>query len=871
MSERPERPLILFSRYEKAEKARRYGGASSFHRPTHKQQVNRLTPQFSVLQSALEQGRITIQKSSGNVEPEYTLVLEVAGNPQDFDKAVRNLQNECGGVEWLFELVDNEGTNDADFFRMDKDGSIDNSKQMTFKYFCVLTNQQALSEILSLWNHFQKDPKYKFPTGMTGFRNVFQTLKDIHLWGVSERLEETGILEAWEYDLQDPDLPMVNCEIELFYRKSEQKRKESLTQVKNIIESVGGKVITNSCISEIEYLAILASIPRQYAEIILKSRNVALVQLEQIMFFKPTGQTIVTYADENINYQNNICIPANISEEPVIALFDGLPQENHPLLSDMIIIDDPDDITSSYQVKNRVHGTSMASLILHGNLDNYEKTVIRKIYVRPIMKPYVTGNEKAQEFIPNDVLIVDKIHIAVRRLFEDEAGKVAPSIRIINLSIGLGDRLFYNMISPLAKLLDWLSYKYRVLFIVSAGNHPQPMDLGMTFNEFKALTEPEKNTKIIQLMDKDSRQLRLLSPAESMNALTVGALFKDYSSSIPNYRQVLPCSNGMLSPISSLGRGINKSIKPDILFDGGKSFLIENIIHTQLATWRNSGSNTPPGILSARPLDIQAGNIPVGYSFGTSDATALISHNASECYDILNDIFQAELNSDVPKEYVALILKAMLIHGAKWGELADIIRESLDFSGRAADEIHKWLGYGIPDIARVKECTKNRITLIGYGELQQDTAHLFYLPLPFDFHAKKMFRCLTVTLTSFTPIQPTTQKYRTSQLWFTIDDGGKKLVPNRLDASDKAVVRGTVQHERFAGDRVVVWDEDESLKIKVNCRADARDFATAIPYALLVSFEIAPELDIDVYQKITDKVHIKDAVKPKDIIKSKTI
>lgn len=70
---------------------------------------------------------------------------------------------------------------------------------------------------------------------------------------------------------------------------------------------------------------------------------------------------------------------------------------------------------------------------------------------------------------------------------------------------------------------------------------------------------------------------------------------------------------------------------------------------------------------------------------------------------------------------------------------------------------------------------------------------------------------------------------------------------------------------------IIVWDKDESLKIKVNCRADARDFATAIPYALLVSFEIAPELDIDVYQKITDKVHINDTVKPKDIIKSKTI
>ena len=102
---------------------------------------------------------------------------------------------------------------------------------------------------------------------------------------------------------------------------------------------------------------------------------------------------------------------------------------------------------------------------------------MRKIYVRPITKPYVTGNGKTQEFIPNDILIVDKIHITVRRLFENEAGKIAPSIRIINLSIGLGDQLLYNMISPLAKLLDWLSYKYKILFIVSAGNHPQPRKL----------------------------------------------------------------------------------------------------------------------------------------------------------------------------------------------------------------------------------------------------------------------------------------------------------------------------------------------------------------------------------------------------------
>ena len=84
---------------------------------------------------------------------------------------------------------------------------------------------------------------------------------------------------------------------------------------------------------------------------------------------------------------------------------------------------------------------------------------------------------------------MDKIHEAVRRLFEPEAGQVASNVRIINLSIGIRYREFYNIISPLARLLDWLSYKYRVLFIVSAGNHPEAIDTGLDFNDFKKFKE----------------------------------------------------------------------------------------------------------------------------------------------------------------------------------------------------------------------------------------------------------------------------------------------------------------------------------------------------------------------------------------------
>ena len=81
---------------------------------------------------------------------------------------------------------------------------------------------------------------------------------------------------------------------------------------------------------------------------------------------------------------------------------------------------------------------------------------------------------------------------------------------------------------------------------------------------------------------------------------------------------------------------------------------------------------------------------------------------------------------------------------------------------------------------------------------------------------------------------------------------------NRIDADDKAVARGTLQHERFEGDGAIVWGENDVLHIKVNCRADASKFDEKIPYAILVTFELAPELNISVYDKVVNKIKDKD-------------
>ena len=53
----------------------------------------------------------------------------------------------------------------------------------------------------------------------------------------------------------------------------------------------------------------------------------------------------------------------------------------------------------------------------------------------------------------------------------------APSVRVVNLSIGDPARTFVRRLSPLAKLVDWLGHKYNVVVVVSAGNHGLEVDL----------------------------------------------------------------------------------------------------------------------------------------------------------------------------------------------------------------------------------------------------------------------------------------------------------------------------------------------------------------------------------------------------------
>lgn len=851
----PDRPLLLFPTPEPADRSKGHGFPVRIHRPSVGRQGQRLSPVFRRLQTAFNERRVELQQSAAGVDPEQVLVIETIGSVENFANAVKRID----GLEWMGEIETDEIAPDDDFY-----DERDTTKELNGRLYMVMSNQRAINEMLSLWQRYQVDPSLDFSDrqsdlwGLAKFRDVFLCLKDIRRWSAQDRIEETGILDAWREDLEHDADRNVRFEVELWFRVSEEKRWEGREQIESLITGLGGSVIDDCVIGDIAYHALLAEIPARAAQQITEHPNVDLIKCDSVMFFRPVGQMATgrrPVEGELSDHEYEDAEPP--TGEPTVAILDGLPLANHELLQGRLIIDDPDDYAAEYTVPDRTHGTAMASLVVHGDLSDGATALGRPVYVRPIMKPIPWIDSPRPEQIPGNVLVVDLIHRSVRRMFEGDGGNepAAPTVRIINFSIGDPCRQFMQALSPLARLLDWLSIKYGILFVISAGNHLKNIETGISKNGFDALTEGEKEALVVRTIYSDARHRKILSPAESINGLTVGALHHDTATASHMDRAMNFFDNLLPSPVSAFGSGHKRAVKPDLIFNGGRVLYQEPLGANVDATFEPRRIRIAPGNKVASPSGISGELGKVAYCCGTSNAAALISRLSTACHDTLQDIFEEQAPDIELSPYLAPLLKTMVIHGCSWGEIEEKLREILqtaDNGRQMRSLISRWLGYGVPDSNRVMECTAQRATLLGFGQLEDEEAHMFTLPLPASLGARREWRRLTATLAWMSPVAASTQKYRAAGLWFEVDSN--VIAADRSEVDTKASRRGTVQHEVFEGDRAVAITEDTNLTIKVNCRKDAAKIQSPVPYGLAVTLEVAEGIDIAIYEEIRTRI-----------------
>ncbi|WP_445367500.1 hypothetical protein ACH5Y9_21255 [Methylomonas sp. BW4-1] len=426
-----ELPLLIFPQAKIVDPPKGRPGFSTSNVPPKQVQISRLTPQFENLEKQFRADQAMLSASIAGLEPEMVLVVETAGRIEDFQRAIANTP----GLEWLAEW-DEEFEPDEYFFNKDsKQQKTD--KQVEGRLYLAMTNQQGLDELLTLWKLWQKTND--LPPGKAKWRDVFSQIKVIRRWGIQEQLIETGVLDNWREDLEYEDTAhqLINFQVEFFYRKDRKTRKQNEAVFKTLLEQLSGQLISPFLeYSEIGFHAVKTQLSRNSIQAIVEKidRNeldIHLLKLPSIMFFRPTGQSLASSPDETAPIETAPEYP--VSGDPIVAILDGVPFSQHTWLKDRLLLDDADELENEYQPGDRKHGTAMASLVIHGELDANEAPLTRPIYFRPILQPDPHARNR-REHVPDEVFYEDRIERAVRRMFEGE-GEIpaqADTVKIIN-------------------------------------------------------------------------------------------------------------------------------------------------------------------------------------------------------------------------------------------------------------------------------------------------------------------------------------------------------------------------------------------------------------------------------------------------------
>lgn len=821
-------------------------------RPSRDRQRERIDPRFERLSTVASTPAqlMALRGDPASIAPERAIVFEVEGSLRDFYEQARSI-----GLEYLGDFEEEFDQSD-DFFIEDRP-----EQTLSGRIYLAMPDVQALRELLSLWERYKQNQR--MPKGRGEWRELFSRLIDVRPWGPQDRISP-GTIAVWEDDLARAPDALVRLEVELWYHESAEKRMQASQALEGEITATGGQVVHHAVIPEIHYDAVLIDLPGASVRTLIDNPAVSLARSDEIMFLRPQSVTRYPGATEFTGEDGNAVAAEADQAEPIAALLDGLPIQNHVRLAGRLTVDDPEGLEASYPVARREHGTEMASLIIHGDLNAGEAPLPRRLYVRPVLRPNVNGDERT----PPDRLLVDVIHQAVRRIKEGDGSEqaAAPGVVVINVSLGDVTRPYARMMSPLGRLLDYLSNRYRVLFLVSAGNILDRL-LVPAFNssiEFEAATPEAREQAILDALNSNKSQRTLLSPAESVNTLTIGAAHSGsaFNGNLPNGRTDPFTDEELPNIVSAMGLGFKKIVKPELLFSGGRAPV------RVVASGGDGGIVIAPvtvgahqfGLKAARPSQI-GGTRYEDFTFGTSVATALATRSAHRIYDVLMDGNGGSNHTDIDSAYMPLVLKALLVHGAQWGVKGEMLDAAFQPQGTGShfnrrDDIARLLGYGVPNIDRVLDCTENRATLLGVGSIAPESSLLYRVPLPDGLDGVRALRAITMTLAWFSPINPRHQGYRMAALDVASGSDQKFwIAPQRaLQPTDKATARGTVFHERRTGEAASVFVDDGHLLLRLTCRASAGNLADNIPYALAVSIEVGADVSIPVYEQIRVKL-----------------
>lgn len=413
---------------------------------------------------------------------------------------------------------------------------------------------------------------------------------------------------------------------------------------------------------------------------------------------------------------------------PLVGLIDSGVLSGHPLIGPALegvevlggIFPDGEDEAG--------HGTHIASLILHGRVD---EALARRAPLRPFCRILSVRVLDAKYKFPRDVLWEHELEDAIRYCASQGAS-------VVNVSLG-DDGSIYKAprATPVAALLDQLARELQLVVVVSAGNVTPG-----SYLEMKSDISDSYPTAL-----RSTSEAALIDPAPAALALTVGALgVSDVAGATPSTEVASRAPlgrTGWPAPFSRHGPGIAGAIKPELSAPGG-SLAYDNGLETVVRDSELELVAAGGGSSSARDRRLET-------CVGTSYATPLITRVAAA---VLNEHPDASPN----------LVRALVLQSVQDPPFAAALTGGTE--GEKRQLLLDLVGHGSPDIADAIASRDHRVVLIAQQSIPMNGVHIYEVPIPQTFFESGGTRGVSVSLAFDPPTRARRLDYLASRVEF---------------------------------------------------------------------------------------------------------
>lgn len=417
--------------------------------------------------------------------------------------------------------------------------------------------------------------------------------------------------------------------------------------------------------------------------------------------------------------------------DPAIVVLDSGILSGHPLLENGV--GDAISLFPEYGGTDDVgHGTMVAGVALYGDI---KECADMRCFHPPvwILSAKVMHGVKDPE-TGDIVASYDEEHLLENQILQalqSFTGRYN-NARVVNISFGDPALCISGgkQQSMLASFIDELAHKHGLMFVIATGNNDE-MDF------------PDKYP---QYLYEDGERCRIIDPASSVYALTVGSITQDYVSH--RAEGILAPYQGYPSPFTRTGPGLNGMIKPELVEVGGmRPYNVQTPYYME---------DAQTGIFVVNPRWMKESSL-LTTECGTSFSAPKVAN------------YLARLCKKYPA-YTSNTIKAFLLASAR---IPDDRPEPLNIhvhrvSTKEAEPVYNIYGFGQPDLTYAENSDSNNVLLFAENTIKIRGIQYYYFYLPDTFVDSRGKREISVTLVYNPPVRRTRMEYMGTRMEFSL-------------------------------------------------------------------------------------------------------